>query len=327
MASKYIPLVTIGITAYNAQGTIARAIQSALAQEWENFEIVVVDDCSTDSTAKIISHYANTNSCLSHFRQARNLGVAAARNRIVAESKGEFIAFFDDDDESEPLRISKQHERIVAYEAMLGEGEPLIVCYTAREHHYPDGRHYYAPTMGMDSAQDAPSGPAVAEHILTGKPLKNGSGSCANCSQMARKETFESLGGFDESLRRGEDTDLNIRLALAGGHFVGLAEALVHQNMTLTYDKKITAEWNFWNYILDKYRDSFQNLAEYGFSKKWLEVKFSLLAGRSFAFVRNLIRIFMRHPLRTMRRLLWSLPGTAHNLRFKKFHQSKDYQD
>ena len=110
------PLITIGICAYNAQSTIKRAINSAIAQDWSSLEIVVVDDCSSDSTWEKLETIANINNKVRIFRNNKNAGVAVTRNHILAEAKGDFIAFFDDDDESSPDRILRQYERLIDYE-------------------------------------------------------------------------------------------------------------------------------------------------------------------------------------------------------------------
>ena len=109
-------MITVGLTAYNSAATIERAVVSALNQTWRPIEIVAIDDCSTDNTASIISRIADSHPELRMFRNHKNLGVAATRNRVLAEAKGAFIAFFDDDDESLPQRLSIQLRRILDYE-------------------------------------------------------------------------------------------------------------------------------------------------------------------------------------------------------------------
>ena len=110
------PLITIGITAYNAQDTIERAIRSALAQNWENKEILIVDDSSTDKTRETIENVIKGHKSVRLIRHENNKGAAGARNTILKEAKGDFIAFFDDDDESLPERICTQYKTITEYE-------------------------------------------------------------------------------------------------------------------------------------------------------------------------------------------------------------------
>ena len=91
------PLVTVIVPAYNAERFIARTLRSVLAQTYKNLEVIVVDDGSTDNTANIINAIAKTDRRVI-FLQQSNAGVAAARNRAIANAAGEFIAPIDADD-------------------------------------------------------------------------------------------------------------------------------------------------------------------------------------------------------------------------------------
>ena len=92
------PLITIGITSFNSIRTINRAVNSALEQYWRPIEIIIVDDFSTDNGYKILEKMADNFPEIKVFRNSKNEGVAFSRNKIIKKAKGEFIAFFDDDD-------------------------------------------------------------------------------------------------------------------------------------------------------------------------------------------------------------------------------------
>jgi GT2 family glycosyltransferase len=314
-----VPLITIGITCYNAEDTIFRAIRSALAQDWPHCEIVAVDDGSSDGTAAIVESFRPQG--VRVVRLQDNQGVAAARARIVGEAKGDFIAFFDDDDESLPTRLSRQYARIAAYEARHPEAK-LIVCHTARRQLYPDGARRIERTMGTDESKTAPHGPDVARRILYGRALPGGFGACAACSQMARRSLYETAGGFDHRFRRGEDTDLNIRIALQGGHFVGIDEPLVVQTMTLTGDKHLARERALVLALVDKYRDFLIAEGQYDFTRAWFDLKFDLLESHTGLFLRKLLRLAAAHPVKAARRILWTLPNVGFSLRQRAFHRA-----
>lgn len=101
---KNQPLVSIIIPAYNAEKYIARAIDSALQQTYKNIEIIVVDDGSTDNTAKIVKSYSES---IILYRYQRNQGIGAPRNNGIAISKGEYVTFLDADDCYLPEKVEK----------------------------------------------------------------------------------------------------------------------------------------------------------------------------------------------------------------------------
>ncbi|MGD9501082.1 MAG: glycosyltransferase family 2 protein [Methyloceanibacter sp.] len=312
-------LITIGITAFNAAATIERAVRSALEQTWRPAEILIVDDCSEDATMAILTKLCREHPEIRLIRQEKNRGIAATRNRILAEAKGEFVAFFDDDDESLPERVEAQLRRIVAYERDFAHGAPVI-CHTARLQLYPDGSRRIAPTMGEREGHPAPAGPAVAERILLGKRLKDAYGACATCSQMARLSTYASVGGFDPALARSSDTDLNIRLALAGAHFPGIAQPLVLQTMTKTPEKSLGEEHRNTVVLLDKHRGFVEDAGGYEFSRRWIDAKQAWLEGRSFDFARQMATVMLLHPILSMSRLALALPNFERNRAFSRFH-------
>jgi glycosyltransferase involved in cell wall biosynthesis len=313
------PLVTIGLTAFNSADTIERALRSALTQTWRPIEVVAVDDCSTDGTRDILDRLAGQYSELRVFGNAVNGGVAVSRNRILTEARGEFVAFFDDDDESLPERIALQWARIVDYEREFASGA-RVICHTARRLVYPQGRARIASTMGQNQGRPAPAGPAVARRILLGAHLEDGYGACPTSSQMARLSTYRALGGFDPTLRRGEDTDLNIRLAEAGGHFVGIGRPLVVQTMTRTSEKSLAEEYRNMLLLMEKHRTIMDREGQYAFCRRWIDAKQAWLEGRRMAFALSLSSLAVRHPILTARRLVLALPNIGLNRDFSRFH-------
>ena len=314
------PLITLGITAYNAAASIERAVASALAQTWRPVEVVAVDDASSDATPEILARLAGRHVEIRVFRQAANAGVGAARNRILAEARGEFVAFFDDDDESLPERVAAQLTRILDYERDFAGGAP-VVCHTARRLVYEWGEEI-APTMGQGEGRRAPAGPAVARRILLGAPLEDAYGAVPTCSQMARVATYRGVGGFDPALRRAEDTDFSIRLAEAGGHFVGIARPLVVQHMSRTPEKNLAEEYRNMLLVMEKNRAIMEREGQYEFCRRWIELKRAWLERRHLTFAAGLARQAITHPALTARRLALALPNVRLNRAFSRFHRA-----
>ncbi len=325
--SKEDPLVTIGITTYNAVDTLPQALASALAQTWPRTEIVVVDDCSSDGSWALLQGWAAEDSKIRRiFRQNINGGVAKARNRILAEARGAFIAFFDDDDVSASDRVTLQLDRIRRYEADFAQGAPVI-CHTACQRHFPDGTTIEVATMGLRPGEVAPHGAAVARRVLLGARLEDAYGSLPTCSQMARREVYALVGGFDDALRRIEDTDLVIRLALAGAHFVGLEQPLVLQTMTPTSEKTLATEQVYMLQVLGKHAGFIEAHGSYAFVCRWIEVKHLWYQERRLRVIGLVLGLLVRFPRSTLFRLGMAMPRLRINLATRAFRKAVQSAD
>ena len=100
------PLVSVIMPAYNAEAYVGEAVSSILDQSWQNFELIIVDDASTDATADVIRSFTDPRIRL--LENNRNLGIAASTNRAIDVCKGEYLALMDDDDISLPDRLKAQ---------------------------------------------------------------------------------------------------------------------------------------------------------------------------------------------------------------------------
>lgn len=114
----YTPLVSIVIPNYNCGDFLAECLDSVIAQDYRNLEIIVVDDGSTDNSKHVLISYIDRIRLIS----TANQGAAAARNVGISNAKGKFIAFLDSDDVWEPNKIDLQVKKMVA------EGCDLIYC-------------------------------------------------------------------------------------------------------------------------------------------------------------------------------------------------------
>lgn len=102
------PLISIVMPAYNAEKTIREAIESVIAQTYQNWELIVVDDCSTDSTNNLLQCLLETDTRIKVFHNACNYGVSETRNNGVKQSSGDWIAFLDSDDMWKKEKLQKQ---------------------------------------------------------------------------------------------------------------------------------------------------------------------------------------------------------------------------
>ena len=201
------PLVSIVIPCYNSERYLEESLLSVIAQTYENIEIVVVDDGSTDTTPAIISrHTGDARVCVV---SQSNKGLAAARNAGLAASKGDYITFLDSDDIYMPSKIERQV-------AFLAEYPDAGLAY-CRSGHFLD-----ADPARVSYAYNKSVG--ATEPIL--RRLMHGNFINVNTA-MVKKPVLDAVGGFDPKFRIGEDWDLWIRLAQSGCVFVEQPEMLV----------------------------------------------------------------------------------------------------
>ena len=102
----YYPLVSCVLTTYNRSKILKRAITSVLNQTYTNIELIIIDDNSKDNTSDVVKIINNKR--IKYIRNTSNKGLSYNRNLGASLSKGEFVAFIDDDDEWFPLKIEKQ---------------------------------------------------------------------------------------------------------------------------------------------------------------------------------------------------------------------------
>jgi len=119
------PLVSIITPSYNSEKYISETIASVLAQTYKNWEMIIVDDVSTDDSLQIIEQYVQKDSRIKLIRSKGNVGPSGARNRAIKEANGNYIAFLDSDDVWFPEKLEKQIN-------FLTENS-LVVTYSAYE--------------------------------------------------------------------------------------------------------------------------------------------------------------------------------------------------
>ena len=140
MQKQNKPFVSVLMPAYNAEKYIELAIESILNQTYENFEFIIVDDCSTDSTHKIIKKYSIKDKRIKLLRNKINSGVAKSLNNGLKICKGKYIVRMDSDDWSYPNRIEKQVKYMEKNPEISVSGGATVVC---NEKLNPIGiRHY-----------------------------------------------------------------------------------------------------------------------------------------------------------------------------------------
>lgn len=193
------PLVSFVVPVHNAVSSVGFALSSILGQSYSNFEAVVVDDGSTDSTADIVAAYTDPRVRLFRKRQG---GPSSARNLGIREAKGEYIAFLDDDDILFPTYLDD------CVNIMRSSSGRSIVTSNAY-YLFPTGRISDKVTF---HSGELPKPARQLDHLLRSNFV------CI--MSVIPKKVFDQVGLFDEALGRAEDWDLWLRAALNGWTFV-----------------------------------------------------------------------------------------------------------
>ncbi len=179
------------IPTWNRAGLVARAVRSALSQDWPALEVLVVDDASQDDTQARLAELDDPR--LRVIRQPRNGGVARARNRGIAEARGDLIAFLDSDDEWLPGKLRLQ------VEALRAAPPGVALVYGGVEELVPGGPPVIARPQAFGRVF-----PAILE-----RNVLHGFGS----NGMVRREALEAVGGFDPDMPAAEDWEFLMRAA------------------------------------------------------------------------------------------------------------------
>lgn len=218
------PLVTTIIPTYNRAHLVSEAVESVLNQSYKHVEIVVVDDGSTDETQTVLAKYRDR---IRIIRQ-ENAGPAAARNRGIAGSQGELIAFLDSDDLWLPNKLERQVELL----QKAGSSVPCCVCNIRMRWPEKEGHSFEIAALHPHTTQGIW---VNADEVLATRFL------LFNQGVVIRREVLDRVGGYDEDLWLLEDHELALRLSLEGP-WAFLQEPLVIWRETATGSLYQTAE-------------------------------------------------------------------------------------
>lgn len=199
------PKVTVLLPAYNAQEFIEAAVESVLAQTLTEFEIVVIDDGSTDATPQLLAELASRDKRIRVITHEHNQGLVAALNGGLKIARAELVARLDADDTAYPQRLERQ--------VQIFHGNPdVVLCATAYER------------VDADANVVKTAGPPLTHAALAGALL---TGNCLiHSSVMFRRSSALAVGGYHAEWFPAEDYDLWIRL-LDVGRYQGLSSVEV----------------------------------------------------------------------------------------------------
>jgi glycosyltransferase involved in cell wall biosynthesis len=254
-----MPNVSVIIPTHNRAAYLKAAIASVLNQTFQDFEILIVDDGSSDTTPDVVKSFDDDR--IQYVRHPKSRGGAAARNTGIGHCRGEYVAFLDDDDEWFADKLARQMVLLLASPPEVGCIYTGYVCVDR--------------VSGKEIAQKIPTNRGdLSKELLTANCLGGTS------SVLLKRACFKQVGVFDQNLPSFQDHDLWIRISKSF-HFDYIGEPLLRYYV---HRKQIWSDLEAVNrgmdLMLEKYGDSRS-------FRKFLSYQY-LSLGVSYCYKRNL---------------------------------------
>lgn len=228
---------------YNRAGYLPQAIDSVLAQTFHDFELIILDDASTDNTEEVVSSYASKDQRIRYIKHPSNLGLAKNRNAGLSEARGAYIAILDSDDLwNDPSKLSNQY-------SFLDQNLHCAVIGTFAEVIDDAGTVKGTYLFETTDAQ-------IRKKMLLRDQI-------INSSALFRKDAAVEAGGYDNDLAPAEDYDLYLRIGKKHT-FANLPECMtryrIHSANTSSHGRKKKIEHaKLHLHIIKKYKDDYPN--------------------------------------------------------------------
>ena len=275
------PLISIVLRTYKRTDKLKRCIENILSQEYENWELVIVDDNGLNSNYKgqakeIINQFRAIKNPINFFEHQQNLGPCAAGNTGINKSNGEYIAFIDDDDIWHPKKLKLQIEKM--HKDKLGIGICGLTC--------------------IDLTNNSKNNVAFNfEENLFLSLLKKGSGVNQSVT-IFRKEILTKIKGFDTNLASYTDFDLLLRASIISKHSeikAPLVEYYVDSDgISRNYQSKFSGK----KIVLEKYKSFYKKYKLMPFYSNHIEVlgDYALLCNYKFEAIKCYLKSIFINP-------------------------------
>ena len=241
MSDLAAPLISIVIPTFNRANVIHIPLESIFNQTYTNFDVIVVDDASTDNTEEVVERFDDPR--ISYIRHSKNLKGSVARNTGIKSAKGEYVAFLDSDDAWVPKKLELQLDLIAQQER-----PNKVVSYTKafqsrtginKETYHSFDERFFFPKRGKAESE------SLSDYLFCGRGK-----TLTSTLMIHRSLAMKTL--FDESLKKHQDWDFCLRLEANGAIF-----EFIDQPLTI---------WNG-----DPNLDHVGRLSDYQLSEIWFE--------------------------------------------------------
>lgn len=187
------PLITIIVPCFNAQNTIKETIESVLKQTYKNYELLIINDGSTDNSVEVCSSYAHSDNRISII-SINNHGVSVARNTGIQHAQGEYIAFLDSDDLWQPNKLEQQIN-------FMNSHPEVGVCFSKVEFISETGQE-------LNQFSTVPTQGLVADGLLAENLT------CTTSNILCRQQVIKEVGPFNTTMSFAEDQEWLLRVVL-----------------------------------------------------------------------------------------------------------------
>jgi len=199
------PLVSVLMPVLDAEPFLEEAVESILGQSFGDFELLALDDGSTDASPRMLEALAARDARVRVLHR-EHAGLARRLNEGIEQARGEFVARMDADDVAHPERLARQVEYLRAHPECVAVGTDTLEV---------DSERWPIRTLGVVAAHEE----------IEARLLQGDGGALVHASAMYRREALRALGGYRVELEAGEDVDLHLRLA-ERGRLANLTEVL-----------------------------------------------------------------------------------------------------
>lgn len=254
-----MPKVSVIVLTYNRAKLLKECLQSALAQSFSDFEIIVADDASSDGTVGVVKELAGKDKRIIYYRQQKNIGRLALRPLIMRKIQGTYIAVLDDDD------IWSDREKLRKQSEFLDANFDYVLCGTAATLIDQDGKELY-------EAQNPETDAEIRQSILSRNPF-------FASSVLFRKEVYEKSGGYNQTLIASEDYDLWLKLGVLGKLYNFTDRSIKYRLQVHNPYRIMSSKAAF--YLIKKYRRNYPNYWK-SFLLLWLRFIYTSLPRPDF---------------------------------------------
>lgn len=240
-------MISVVMSVYNAEKYLKEAIESVLNQTYQNFELIIVNDCSSDGSVVILQDYQKRYECINLIHNESNLGLTKNLNLALSIAKGEYIARMDADDVCDIERFQKQID-------FLNKNESIDILGTFTYDVDGDGKTIRSRTV-----------PVTHNEIMTMLPKLS---PIVHPSVMFRRERLAKIGFYNPKYRTSQDLEMWFRAAGAGLKFHNIPEYLFKYRVDGDFlaRKNFRFRWNDFKLRLEGYKCINLSWYKYGFA-------------------------------------------------------------